>query len=105
MNPKTFEWLWRLIITVLISAGAWFGKEVWDGQIIISKQIQTLEVANAKAEGSRFTATDWQREKSLLETRLGYLETKQALSDQKLNMILNTLDKFANRLPEIRSKP
>ncbi len=100
MNPKTFEWAWRLIISIFVGVGAWFGKEVWSGQTNIAAQMKDLQITTARSEGSRFTSIDWQREKSLIETRIGFLELKSSLSEQKIVDILKTVEKIDGKVSQ-----
>jgi len=100
MKKEFIEWLWRTLITLVIAAGAYFGKEVLTEQKLLNSKIQELQITTARNESGKFSFSDWQKEKSLFDTRLSFVETQNAVREQKMSEIIRIIEKIDNKVSQ-----
>lgn len=87
----------QIIIGLFIAIGAYYAKEVKDDIGNLRTEMNRMQVANAAAEASRFSATDWVRVKDTLDNR--FIEV-----DKKINGHDIVLTGIAGDLKAIRSE-
>lgn len=101
-------WL-QIVIALFMAIGAWFAKEVWEGQKslaitsatrfeTLSKQIASLDKDAAVTQANRFTAVDWTKANEVIMTRFNINERRLDRHDDTLSQISETLQKIETSL-------
>lgn len=109
-NPSTARGnLLRLILQTIIAAamsiGAWFAKEVWEGQkrqiataeerfVFLSGAINQINTQQAVVAANRFTSNDWVTAKSVLDSRDNELSQRVSLMERDFSTMQKNIEKI-----------
>ena len=95
----------QIVIALFMAIGAWFAKEVWNGQKTLASefmgvrdQIARLDKMAAVTEANRFTAQDWMKASEAVTTRLAQTERRLDRHDDTLEQINITLKRLETAL-------
>lgn len=91
------EWAFRIVMTVLLAVGAWFGSQVWSAQKEISNRLNVMDVDRATVAASRFTASDWMNGKTAIDAQFSG-------HDRRIFKLENTAEQMFKSLERIESR-
>lgn len=94
----TFEWAFRFVMLVIISIGAWFGREVWAGQKEIISRLNRMDVEQATVAANRFTSMDWVSAKASIDSQIGMNERRIFKLETAIESILKSQERIEKSL-------
>jgi len=103
LEDKNVESSWvvrigGLVMSVVIMLSSWFLKEAWEKINTIENKVQALEVSNAATSSNRFTSTDWNNNKSLIDADRLALDRRVMRLEENSTSIKESLQRIENSL-------
>lgn len=104
-GSDNFRLMLQCVIALCMAVGAWFAKEVWEGQkelaaraesryILLSEQIARLDKAAAVVESNRFTVSDWAKASDTIAQRFATVERRVDRNADAIELITASLKKI-----------
>ncbi len=92
---KTLEWIFRIVVFMMLSVGGWFATQIWNGQKDLAMRLNAMDVDRATVMASRFTAMDWVSAKAALDAQFN-------ATDRRVLKLENFNEQITRSLEEIK---
>ena len=104
-EQKEPVWLSKLLpiaMSISIAASSWFLNQAWGKITTLETKIQQIEISQASYEGSKFTNSDWNLAKNVLDTNYNKLDLRVTRLEDNSIAIKESLLEIKQILKELR---
>ncbi len=98
-KKETTNWVMRIgsfVVSISIMVSSFFLNEAWNRINNIEKEVHELQISEASVSSSRFTAMDWQTNKSIIDQQ-------HLITSQRILVVEENLKNLKEVMMEIRT--
>ncbi len=91
-------WIFRYLLGAGVLVICWFCREIWQNQRDLKNDIQIINIDRASERASKFTASDWNAAKTLIDAQFNAVERRTFKLENSAERVNESLQRIETKL-------